>query len=476
MKNYYVRIIAGLAFITAATIGKTQNIAINTTGAAPVNNSVLFDLSNNLTNGTAGFLAPYAALTASNVAAPIAAPSAGLIVYNTATAGVSPNNVIPGYYYWDGAKWELILSGAANSKAWDILGNAGTVPSAAAIGAAITGGSNFLGTTDNKDLVFALNNGANTLERMRIKATNGNIGIANIAPTTMVQIGNAATTVGKLSVFSQDNQFGQFQIGNPVSNGEASMQFISGVTAFGNPPTSTNGNANLWNLGAGSYGTGGNKFNIAPFSFGGPVMTWTATGLVGVNTVNPQQNLSINNGENIDQSNQNTGFLNNGAGSGNGLTFGNGSGEGIASRRSGGGNQFGLDFYTDFINRMAITNGGNVGIGTNAPTGLLHVVGADWTSNNPVIIQSNANAGWVGATLRFMMAGGGAHTYDIIGSTGTGAGLGAGSFGVYDNTAAQYRFNISPAGNIGIGTTGSCCKIACCCSGWIWFGAYSRAK
>ncbi|HTB31602.1 MAG TPA: hypothetical protein VK808_06225, partial [Bacteroidia bacterium] len=66
---------------------QAQNVAINTTGSAPVNSSVLLDLSNNLTNGTTGFLAPYAALTATNAAAPITAPSAGLIVYNTATAG-----------------------------------------------------------------------------------------------------------------------------------------------------------------------------------------------------------------------------------------------------------------------------------------------------------------------------------------------------------------------------------------------------
>ena len=50
-----------------------------------------------------------------------------------------------------------------------------------------------------------------------------------------------------------------------------------------------------------------------------------------------------------------------------GLTFGFSSGEGIASKRTSGGNQYGLDFYTSFSNRMSITNGGFVGIGTTAP-------------------------------------------------------------------------------------------------------------
>jgi hypothetical protein len=58
-----------------------------------------------------------------------------------------------------------------------------------------------------------------------------------------------------------------------------------------------------------------------------------------------------------------------------GLTFGYGSGEGIASKRTSGGNQYGLDFYTGFANRMSITSGGKVGIGTNNPQSTLHVLG-----------------------------------------------------------------------------------------------------
>lgn len=59
-----------------------------------------------------------------------------------------------------------------------------------------------------------------------------------------------------------------------------------------------------------------------------------------------------------------------------GLRFGNTgtlSGEGIASKRTGGGNQYGLDFYTGYTSRMAITNAGNVGIGTDAPGAALHI-------------------------------------------------------------------------------------------------------
>ena len=61
-----------------------------------------------------GFLPPRVALTATNAFAPItgtAASAAGLLVYNTATAGSAPNNVVPGYYYWNGASWIQIASG-----------------------------------------------------------------------------------------------------------------------------------------------------------------------------------------------------------------------------------------------------------------------------------------------------------------------------------------------------------------------------
>src|SRR5207248_1286505 len=49
----------------------------------------------------------------------------------------------------------------------------------------------------------------------------------------------------------------------------------------------------------------------------------------------------------------------------------------IGSKRTAGGNQNGLDFYTFGTNRMCITSSGLVGVGTTTPGALFHVNGGN---------------------------------------------------------------------------------------------------
>lgn len=132
-----------IAIATNYKISNAQNIGINATGATP-DASAMLDVS--ATNR--GLLVPRVALTATNAAGPITSPTTSLLVYNTATAGTAPNNVVPGYYYWNGTAWVALLTGSsASNGAWLINGNTGT-----------NGATNFMGTTDNQQLVFRSNN------------------------------------------------------------------------------------------------------------------------------------------------------------------------------------------------------------------------------------------------------------------------------------------------------------------------------
>lgn len=63
-----------------------------------------------------GFLPPRVALSGTDDATQpagtraIASPATGLLVYNTATAGTGINAVTPGFYYYDGSKWQRIIN------------------------------------------------------------------------------------------------------------------------------------------------------------------------------------------------------------------------------------------------------------------------------------------------------------------------------------------------------------------------------
>jgi hypothetical protein len=138
---------------------------------------------------------------------------------------------------------------------------------------------------------------------------------------------------------------------------------------------------------------------------------------------------------NVDPSNYNGGTLNPGPG----LLFGGPTGEGIASKRNSGGNQWGLDFYTNHLNRIAITNGGFVGIGTTTPQKQLSI------ANGMNIDQSNQNGGGINAgTLTF-----GSNSGEGIGSSRIGP-INLYGLDLYTNNLP--RVYITNTGNVGVGT------------------------
>lgn len=116
-----------------ASVSQAQNIAINSTGAAPVASAML-----DVTSTTSGILIPR--MTAAQRTA-IASPATGLLVFQTNASSPIPANQ---FWYYDGAAWRTLFSDRVG---WSIWGNAGT-----------TVATNFLGTTDNVGFRIRTNN------------------------------------------------------------------------------------------------------------------------------------------------------------------------------------------------------------------------------------------------------------------------------------------------------------------------------
>lgn len=258
-KNYYLTIVLCCYFTTNAQVG----IGTTTPQGA-------LDVFSN----SQGVLLSRVALTSRNVALPVVNPqggalSAGTLVYNTATNGVSPLNVSPGYYFWDSAQW-VALDGTGG-RDWSLLGNAGTNPAL-----------NFIGTTDNQNFIIRTNN----LQRAVVRS-DGNVAINN-AGNAFTKLYVTTTGAGNDAVHGANND----NVGN----------------AFWGTNTNTGGTAIL-----GGAGTGG---SIYPSTGAGVAGSGPFVGVYGSNGFGDPNNVAhysnCGGGFSLDSDN-NTATLNNSA-------------------------------------------------------------------------------------------------------------------------------------------------------------------
>ena len=133
--------------------------------------------------------------------------------------------------------------------------------------------------------------------------------------------------------------------------------------------------------------------------------------------------------------------VNDGKISGGSLRFGGNGNVAIASKRTAGDNQEGLDFYTGGVNvpKVSIAKNGNLGVGTgnNKPDYKLVVSGFDTMPNNKA------------ATIKLENTGkGGTSWYLTSGSKGNKQG--EKSFTISDDST--FRFKIDKKGRVAIGT------------------------
>ncbi|MEN9441706.1 MAG: hypothetical protein RLZ33_1783 [Bacteroidota bacterium] len=329
----------------------SQNVGI---GTATPSSSAKLEISS--TNS--GLLIPRVALAATNAAGPITAPATSLLVYNTATSGVSPNNVTPGYYFWTGSAWSRLLNTASSD--WTLTGNAGTVA-----------GTNFIGTTDAVDFVTRTNNA----ERIRVTSA-GNVGIGTPTPGYRLDLANGTFAFGSSNVRTETRD-------NAGLQGNAGAQ--SGFFETASPVNYPSGASSWWHLIDARHSNNGNNYalQIAGSFFdqelwfrktnGSATQAWTRL-------------LTSTNG------------------------WGTTGNSGTVATTNFIGTIDAIDFVTRTGNteRMRVTSAGNVGVGINAPSAKLEVslAGATAASEPNIRLQNTTNATGAIAGVRFRTGSG----------------------------------------------------------------------
>jgi hypothetical protein len=202
-----------MTLATTTAIAQTQAIHTLKMTDGTVNQNYNTDALIDMQSTSKGLLLPRVELTGTTAAAPLAAHTAGMVVYNTVSAGSGGTAVSPGYYYNDGTQWVKIGSAAAIS-AWGQYGNTGTTPAA-----------NWIGTNDVADFVTKTN-GA---ERLRV--TSGG----------KLLVGTATSLTGG------DNAI--MQINNGTTNG--ALQIVDGTQGAGKVLTSDANGLATWTDGSG---------------------------------------------------------------------------------------------------------------------------------------------------------------------------------------------------------------------------------
>lgn len=174
-RQLYVLLLSGVLVVPAAA----QNVAINTTGAPPVNANALLELE--ATNR--GLLIPRMTY---NERLLLPGPTAGLWVYQTDnSAPYDPKNAV-GLYYHDGAAWNRMATGSG----WSETGNAGTNVA-----------TNFIGTVAGSNDDLRINTNGTLNPRITISGTNGYVGVGTTTPAEALHVNGAVRLFKQAPVY-----------------------------------------------------------------------------------------------------------------------------------------------------------------------------------------------------------------------------------------------------------------------------------
>jgi hypothetical protein len=347
--------VVNLSSIVPATTVSNTSIAnnltttvngITSTAVSMVNTISNTSTANNLTttvNGVAGTAVPMV-----NSLSNTYNTTTG--VFNTTVNGIAGANVT--------LPTPQSIKDSVTNNAWLLKGNAGT-----------TAGTNFVGTTDAKDLVFK----TNSIENMRILNTNGNVGVGTATPARLFT--NINTTDSYSNVSSE-----------AVGQNAKSLSWYSDLNGFTTSIINTGASASANGLHVRTLGTSathkiltlGTGISSVP-NANIDVMTVLGNGNVGIGTTTPNAKLYLR--DNIPVGSLDL-VMDNVAPSGQQWVF-----ESIATFGTFTPGSFAIGNRTTSSNPVVITPANNVGLGTVAPTSKLHVYNGDIQVTNPSGLQ-----------------------------------------------------------------------------------------
>lgn len=288
---------------------------------------------------------------------PVTNPTAdqqGMLVYLTTTVGSN----VPGFYYWNNPSSTWISIGNNNNSGWNLTGNTGT-----------NSNTNFIGTTDNQDLVIKQFN----IQSGRISETNTFLGRAS----GLLSTGFNNTFLGARA--GRNNASGTQNVMIGLDSGSFGTSGTNNVFVGMSSGNSNNADQNTF---VGSFSGMQNSTGLNNSFFG------TTSGLSntsgGFNTF-----IGAFAGENNTTGIRNTML---------------GSNANVGTNNLTNATAIGFNAHVNSSNAMVLgsingvngaTSSVNVGIGTATPSRRLHVAngesGAASSTNTGIVLESNTN-------------------------------------------------------------------------------------
>jgi len=329
----------------------------------------------------------------------------------------------------------------------------------------LSAGSNVTITPSGNTLTIASSTGTNPWVQSGsdLFYTAGKVGIGTSTPQISPPTGG-----GKFLVNSTAGTWGQFQIGNPTQNGEATIALFnnSGTITYGDDPVAEN----KWVLGLNAGKIGGRTFGItnAILQSTPALAIAYATGNVGIGTAAPTEKFEVSgnvkavsfigSGSDLTFTTAQTFSASNGTQVINVTQSGAGAGMVVSTSSAGTGNwPNGLALVGQATN--AAGTAGVVGI-LGSPTSVpsAGVAGASNTNSSAVEGRHTATTGAVAGVTGTSVSSSGIGVRGIVTSSTATAGL-------FHNTASgtilrglagpsdTEVFTVKGSGNVGIGTT-----------------------